>query len=86
MVQSVKSARLLEGYRGAEPGDVDAVKAALLRVSAMIEDLPEVVEMDLNPVKVGTPGAGVRVVEARNNAKPLSGESNGSRSDFPTAL
>ena len=86
MIQSVKSARLLEGYRGAEPGDVDAVKAALLRVSALIEDLPEVVEMDLNPVKVGAPGAGVRVVDARIKAKPLSEQPSPSRSDFPTAL
>lgn len=86
MIQSVKSARLLEGYRGAEPGDVVAVKDALLRVSAMIEDLPEVVEMDLNPVKVGTPGAGVRVVDARIRAKPPSAAASASRSDFPTAL
>ena len=86
MIQSVKSARLLEGYRGAEPGDVDAVKDALLRVSAMIEDLPEVVEMDLNPVKVGTPGAGVRVVDARIKAKASTGVVSLSRSDFPTAL
>jgi len=37
----------------------------LLRISAMISDLPEIFEMDLNPVKVGTPGAGVRIVDAR---------------------
>lgn len=70
MIQSVKSARLLEGYRGAEPGDVEAVKNALLRVSAMIEDLPELAEMDMNPIKVGPPGAGVRVVDARIRAMP----------------
>ena len=70
MIQSVKSARLLEGYRGAEPGDVEAVKTALLRVSAMIEDLPEMTEMDMNPVKVGPPGAGVRVVDARIRVMP----------------
>ena len=70
MIQSVKSARLLEGYRGAEPGDVEAVKTALLRVSAMIEDLPEMTEMDMNPVKVGPPGAGVRVVDARIRVTP----------------
>ena len=70
MIQSVKSARLLEGYRGAEPGDVEAVKDALLRVSAMIEDLPELTEMDMNPIKVGPPGAGVRVVDARIRVTP----------------
>jgi len=65
MVSEVKSAKLLEGYRGGEPGDIDAVIDTLLRISAMISDLPEIFEMDLNPVKVGTPGAGVRIVDAR---------------------
>jgi acetyltransferase len=70
MIQDVKSARLLEGYRGAVPGDVEAVEEALLRVSAMIEDLPEIDEMDLNPVKVRPPGEGVAVVDARIRVKP----------------
>ena len=71
MIQDVKSARLLEGYRGSDPGDVDAVEDALLRVSAMIEDLPEIVEMDLNPVKVRPPGQGVAVVDARIRVKQV---------------
>jgi len=70
MIQDVKSARLLEGYRGAQPGDVDAIEEALLRVSAMIEDLPESAEMDLNPVKVRPPGEGVTVVDARIRVQP----------------
>ena len=70
MIQDVKSARLLEGYRGAQPGDVDAIEEALLRVSAMIEDLPEIAEMDLNPVKVRPPGEGVTVVDARIRVQP----------------
>ena len=86
MISSVKSARLLEGYRGGEAGDVDAVKTALLRVSALIEDVPEMVEMDMNPVKVGTPGDGVRVVDARIKVKPSVGAIDPSRADFPTAL
>ena len=65
MVSEVKSARLLEGYRGAEPGDVAAVQETLLRISALIEDLPEIIEMDLNPVKVRAPGEGVTIVDAR---------------------
>jgi acetyl coenzyme A synthetase (ADP forming)-like protein len=86
MIKSVKSARLLEGYRGGEAGDVDAVKETLLRVSAMIEDIPEMVEMDLNPVKVGTPGMGVRVVDARIKVKPSIAAFDAIRADFPTAL
>ncbi len=86
MIGDVKSARLLEGYRGGEPGDIDAVVDALLRVSALIEDLPEVFEMDLNPVKVGTPGAGVRIVDARIKVRPVQGSWIPSRTDLPSRL
>jgi len=65
MISEVKSSRLLEGYRGGEAGDLDAVRQALLRVSALVEDLPEIAEMDLNPVKVSGPGRGLTVVDAR---------------------
>lgn len=72
MVHEVKSAKLLEGYRGGEPGDVAAVEEALLRVSNLIDAVPEIVEMDLNPVKVGAPGEGVTVVDARIRVAPQS--------------
>ena len=64
MVSEIKSAKLLEGYRGGEPGDIAAVIDTLLRISAMISDLPEIFEMDLNPVKVGTPGADEPLIES----------------------
>ncbi len=65
MISQVRSSKLLEGYRGGEPGDIPAVREALLRVSALIEDFPEIQEMDLNPVKVAQPGRGLSVVDAR---------------------
>jgi len=86
MISDVKSARLLEGYRGGEPGDIEAVVDALLRISALIEDLPEVFEMDLNPVKVGTPGSGVQVVDARIKVRPTHGSWIPSRTDLPSSL
>ena len=86
MIADVKSARLLEGYRGGEPGDIDGVVDALLRISALIEDLPEVFEMDLNPVKVGKPGSGVVVVDARIKVRPAHGSWIPSRTDLPSRL
>lgn len=86
MIQEVKSARLLEGYRGGEPGDIDAVVDALLRVSALIEDIPEIIEMDLNPVKVGTPGSGVRIVDARIKVRPTDGTWTPSRTHLPSKI
>lgn len=71
MVAGIKSAKLLEGYRGQPAGDVRAVEEALLRVSALLEAVPELAEMDLNPVMVRPPGKGVVVVDARIRVRPI---------------
>jgi len=64
MLRSLRSYRLLTGYRQSPPLDVAAFAELLHRVSAMVEDLPEIAELDLNPVFVrqhGTVVADVRV-------------------------
>lgn len=65
MVRSVKAHQLFAGWRGSKPSDVKALEDLLLRVSAMVEDLPQIEEMDLNPVKVQGEGKGYVVVDAR---------------------
>jgi len=65
MVRSVKAHQLFAGWRGARPTDVAALEDLLLRVSAMVEDLPRIAEMDLNPVKAQEQGKGYVVVDAR---------------------
>ncbi len=50
MVRSLKTFPLLTGYRGGPSYNVPALEQVILRISAMVEDLPEVVELDLNPV------------------------------------
>jgi acetate---CoA ligase (ADP-forming) len=65
MVNSVKMSRLFEGYRGSPPSDVKALQNLLLRVSAMVEDVPEIAELDLNPVNVMPEGKGYWVIDAR---------------------
>jgi len=64
-LRPIKGFPLLTGWRGADPGDLEALKDLLLRVSAMVEDLPEISEMDFNPVKVLPPGQGCVVVDTR---------------------
>ncbi|MDP9341897.1 MAG: GNAT family N-acetyltransferase [Actinomycetota bacterium] len=63
MVRSLATFPLLDGYRGAPKADVAALEDILLRVSALVENHPEVAEMDCNPVKVLTEGA--VIVDAR---------------------
>ena len=85
MISEVKSAKLLEGYRGGDPGDIPALRDALLRVSALVDHLPELTELDLNPVKVRTPGAGIRIVDARMRVRAVVGPWVPTRWDLPAA-
>jgi acetate---CoA ligase (ADP-forming) subunit beta len=50
MVQEIKGRPLLEGYRGHEPADVEALEKLLLRLSDFVEKHPEIAELDLNPI------------------------------------
>jgi acetyl coenzyme A synthetase (ADP forming)-like protein len=65
LISSVKMVRLLEGFRGSPASDIGALKDLLLRLSALVEDIPEIAELDLNPVKVMPQGEGYWVVDSR---------------------
>ena len=86
MIADVKTARLLEGYRGSEPGDIPALRELLLRLSVMIDNIPEIAEMDLNPVKVLAPGGGAVVVDSRIRVRKVEGALLPSRKDVPGRL
>jgi acetyl coenzyme A synthetase (ADP forming)-like protein len=83
MIRETKGYRLLEGYRGQPHGDVLGLEAALLRVSALISAVPELAEMDLNPVKVLGPGEGVCVVDARMRLEPVPPRLRPTMRDLP---
>lgn len=70
MIARLRSARLLDGYRGAPAGDREALASVIQRVSALVEMIPELRELDLNPVKVLAPGEGAIVVDARIRVGP----------------
>ena len=65
LVSSIKMARLFQGFRGAPLSDTGALEDLLLRLSALVEDVPQIAELDLNPVKVMPQGEGYWVVDAR---------------------
>jgi acyl-CoA synthetase (NDP forming) len=56
---------LLKGVRGEEGSDVDALEECLLRVSQMVIDLPQIAELDINPLFVYPEGKGIVAVDAR---------------------
>ncbi len=63
MVLGLRASPLLLGYRGSEPVDIDALVDVVLRLGRLAEDLPEITELDCNPV-IATP-AGALVLDAR---------------------
>lgn len=65
MLGSTKMSGLLGGVRGMPPSDAASLKELLFRLSAMVEDLPQIAELDFNPVKVMPQGEGYWVIDSR---------------------
>jgi acyl-CoA synthetase (NDP forming) len=72
MIDRLRLKALFDGYRGSPPADRRALEALIQRVSALVEALPELLELDLNPVKVLRPGEGVVIVDARLRVGPAA--------------
>jgi acetyltransferase len=64
-VRSLRSFPLLQGVRGEPPADIAAAEEVVLRVSQLVTDFPEIVEMDINPLVVYNQGEGATVLDAR---------------------
>jgi acyl-CoA synthetase (NDP forming) len=70
MIKGVRAAPLLAGHRGSLAVDAEGLADVLLRVSRLADDLPEVAELDLNPV-IARPD-GVQVVDVRARLAPAA--------------
>ena len=65
MIGEIKGAKLLNGYRGMEKMDCEAIAAALMSVAGLSLDLGEAIrELDINPLIVYPQGKGIKVVDA----------------------
>jgi acyl-CoA synthetase (NDP forming) len=72
MIRVTRGGRLLEGFRGQRPADVDALADALVRVSQLAIDLGDLIAaLDVNPLMVLPRGQGVRAVDALIELNPL---------------
>jgi succinyl-CoA synthetase beta subunit len=65
MMAETAAGQLLEGVRGQPPGDMAAVVETLIQVGRLMVDLPQVAEVDLNPLIVGPAGEGAWAVDVR---------------------
>jgi acyl-CoA synthetase (NDP forming) len=76
LVDSLRIAKLLDGYRGAPVVSRVAVRDVLVRVGALVADIPEIAELDINPLIARTDGlyavdVRIRVGKPPHHADPL---------------
>jgi acyl-CoA synthetase (NDP forming) len=70
MVRSIRGYRLLQGYRGKPAADIPALETVLLRVARLIEAVPAIAELDLNPIVALPSGQGCRIADVRIRVEP----------------
>ncbi|HYA02163.1 MAG TPA: acetate--CoA ligase family protein [Syntrophobacteria bacterium] len=65
MLDEIRGRRLLEGVRGEPPADRERLVGVIQRISHLLYDLPEIQELDVNPLKVLSAGNGCVAVDCR---------------------
>ncbi|HAL61803.1 MAG TPA: acyl-CoA synthetase [Chloroflexi bacterium] len=65
MLSEIRGYSLLRGVRGESPADLEAIVDCILRVSQLVTDFPEIVELDINPLIVCEEGKGAVAVDLR---------------------
>ncbi|MBU7047253.1 MAG: acetate--CoA ligase family protein [Theionarchaea archaeon] len=70
MIHEIRTASLLYGVRGGKKRDIEKVRDTLYQLGLLVTELPEIAEMDINPLMVLEKGKGCKVVDARMTLKP----------------
>jgi acetyltransferase len=65
MIHEIRSYPLLAGVRGEPPADHEAMVDALMRISQLVTDFPEILELDINPLTVFEEGQGATAIDMR---------------------
>jgi acetyltransferase len=65
MVKSIKGFPMLNGFRGTEKSDIEELPKRLVSLSDLVLDLPEIKELDINPLLVHREGEGATVADVR---------------------
>ena len=65
MIDELRGAQILKGVRGLKPSDIDAITDALLRLSQLLVEFPQIKELDVNPMMVFHEGEGSLALDAR---------------------
>ena len=65
MIREIQGWRLLQGFRGRPEADTDTLERLMVCLSDLVTDLPEIKEMDINPLLVHPKGQGATVADCR---------------------
>ncbi|GAA4015232.1 bifunctional acetate--CoA ligase family protein/GNAT family N-acetyltransferase [Actimicrobium antarcticum] len=84
MIARTRVSRLLAGYRNRPAADLAAINHTLIQISNLVEDLPELVELDINPLLAD--GQGVIALDARMRVALPTGKSRQAIRPYPQAL
>jgi acetyltransferase len=84
LISSTRIYRLLEGFRGQAGANLEAIALTLIKLAQLVIDLPEVAELDINPLLADAEG--VIALDARVNIKPTPAESRLAICPYPKGL
>ena len=65
MITRTKTHKILQGFRGEKPYDIEAIADCLKRLSQLVIDFEDIQELDINPLIVYEKGKGCAIVDAR---------------------
>jgi acyl-CoA synthetase (NDP forming) len=65
MIDELRGAPILKGARGLKPSDIQSVVEVLLRLSQLLDDFPEIQELDINPLRVFSVREGCMALDVR---------------------
>ncbi|MBL0726585.1 bifunctional acetate--CoA ligase family protein/GNAT family N-acetyltransferase [Piscinibacter sp. HJYY11] len=86
LISRTRVSRLLASYRDRPPADLDAVCDVLIAVSRMLADLPEIAELDINPIWADASGAIALDARVRLSPTPVAGASRFAIAPYPDGL
>ena len=85
-IQRTRIARLLKGYRDEPAADIDAIAQVLVSVSQLLAEVPEIAELDINPLLVNHERAVALDARVRVSANRPAGAANFAIQPYPAEL
>ena len=78
MIRQIRGYKLFEGVRGAPPSDVKAAEDCILRIAQLMDEHPEIQELDINPLILYARGEGAAVADGRIGLRRMEGATDNS--------